>query len=105
MLKLCQNCVAYVRADDAGLDKCSKVPLDLNTQYVRDEPPVFSYCTSQRGRIGSCGPEGKLYQELPLEQQQLQVWRSSENLKDIAQELAKATPNLGVDTAVETPHG
>ena len=46
MTPLCQNCIAYIRADDAGLDKCSKVPQDLNTQYVRDEPPVYSYCAT-----------------------------------------------------------
>ena len=89
---LCQNCVSYIRADNAGLDKCSKVPLDLNTQYVRDEPPVYSYCATQRGRVGSCGSEGRLFEEMPPEQRLLQEWRTPAELQAIADSLGVAAP-------------
>ena len=92
MLTLCQNCIAYLRADDAGLDKCSKVPQDLNTQYVRDEPPVYSYCATQRGRVGNCGPEGRLFEETPPEQRLLQAWRTPAELQAIADSLGVEPP-------------
>ena len=92
MTLLCQNCTAYLRADDAGLDKCSKVLQDLNTQYVRDEPPVYSYCATQRGRGGSCGPEGRLFEETTLKQRLLQEWRTPAELQVIAAELGVAAP-------------
>lgn len=92
MTLLCQNCIAYLRADDAGLDKCSRVPQDLNTQYVRDEPPVYSYCATQRGRGGSCGPEGRLFEVMPLEQRFLQEWRTPQELQTIADVLGVEAP-------------
>ena len=102
MTLLCQNCTAYLRADDAGLDKCSKVPQDLNTQYVRDEPPVYSYCATQRGRVGNCGPEGRLFEETPPEQRLLQEWRTPAELQAIADSLGVAAP---APAPVEVPLG
>ena len=92
MTLLCQNCVAYLRADDAGLDKCSKVPLDLNTQYVRDEPPVYSYCATQRGRVGSCGSEGRLFEEMPPERRLFQAWRTPQEIQALADSLGVKAP-------------
>ena len=92
MTLLCQNCVAYLRADDAGLDKCSKVLLDLNTQYVRDEPPVYSYCATQRGRGGSCGPEGRLFEEMPPERRLFQAWRTPQEIQALADSLGVKAP-------------
>ena len=92
MTFLCQNCTSYIRADNAGLDKCSKVPLDLNTQYVRDEPPVYSYCATQRSRVGSCGPDGRLFEETSPEQRLLQEWRTPAELQAIADSLGVEAP-------------
>ena len=89
---LCQNCVSYIRADNAGLDKCSKVPLDLNTQYVRDEPPVYSYCATQRSRVGNCGPEGRLFEEMPLERRLFQAWRTPQEIQALADSLRVEAP-------------
>lgn len=89
---LCQNCVSYIRADDAGLDKCSRVPQDLNTQYVRDEPPVYSYCATQRSRAGNCGPEGRLFEGMPPERRLLQEWRTPQELQAIAESLGVVPP-------------
>lgn len=78
---LCVNCVAYIRRDATLLDACGKVPMDLNVQYVRDEPPVYSYCTTQRSRNGgSCGPEGRLFEAAPLELKLTQEWRGTSEL-------------------------
>ena len=104
MLTLCQNCIAYLRADDAGLDKCSKVPQDLNTQYVRDEPRVYSYCATQRGRVGNCGSEGRLFEEMPPERRLLQEWRTAQELQAIADSLGVAAP-APAPAPVEVPLG
>ena len=92
MTLLCQNCVSYIRADDAGLDKCSRVPQDLNTQYVRDEPPVYSYCATQRSRVGNCGPEGRLFEEMPLERRLFQAWRTPQEIQALADSLRGEAP-------------
>jgi len=102
MTFLCQNCIAYIRADDAGLDKCSKVPQDLNTQYVRDEPPVYSYCVTQRSRVGNCGPDGRLFEDMPPERRLLQAWRTPQELQAIANSLGVEAPT---PASAEVPLG
>lgn len=96
--RLCQNCQAYIRADDALVDRCGLVPMELNAQFVRDEAPVYSYCTRQRDRTGSCGPEGRLYRETSAEEQLLQDWRKPAQREELA-------ASLGIDwpTSKETP--
>lgn len=90
--KLCQNCQAYIRAGEALLDRCGLVPMELNVQFVRDEEPVYSYCTRQRDRTGNCGPEGRLYRETPVEEQLLQDWRTPAQREDVAASLGLDWP-------------
>lgn len=99
--KLCCNCLHYIRRDLSILDRCSRVPIDRNVQYVRDESPEYSYCTTQRARAGGqCGPEGRLFAPAPLELKLTQDWRSAEELEKLMEQ-AMGTENVPVEPVPE----
>lgn len=96
-LRLCCNCAHYLRQATTILDRCGRVAMDLNVQYVRPEPPEYSYCTTQRSRSGgSCGPEGRLYEEAPLELKLTQDWRPTVEMEALMA-TALAEDSAGVD--------
>ena len=92
--KLCCDCLHYLRRETTILDKCGKVPMDLNVQYVRDETPEYSYCTTQRARAGgNCGPEGRLFEEAPLELKLTQDWRPTAEMEALMLEAGADAPS------------
>jgi len=100
---ICTDCIHYIRKDLSILDRCGRVPMDQNAQYVRAEQPECSFCTTQRSRSGSCGPEGRLFEPTPLELKLNQDWRSAKEMEALMAEAGVDLSSAPVEGASDAP--